>query len=130
MGVLRVGEFTAPSANNLSGRVLQLSDIAFKTPVSPWLQGQQTKQVHVTIRYSKTDQRGRSTTLILSETKFKATCPFCTLEEYVSLRTPGVGKLFFLISHHSRVTNSLLLSKNRCCHKTLAVKGLLRTLLE
>ena len=91
-GFLRVGEFTAPSVNKFSGRVLQLSDIAFKTTVS---QGQQTKQVHVTIRYSKTDQRGRSTTLVLSQTKFKATCPFRTLEEYVSLRTPGVGQLFW-----------------------------------
>ena len=95
-GFLRVGEFTALSANKLSGRVLQLSDIAFKTAVS---QGQQTKQVHVIIRYSKPDQRGRSTSTLvlscLSEAKFKATCPFRTLEEYVSLRTPGVGQLFW-----------------------------------
>ena len=91
-GFLRVGEFTAQSANKSSGRVLQMSDITFKTAMS---KGQQTKQVHVTIRFSKTDQRGRATTLVLSETKVKATCPVRTLEEYLALRTPGLGQLFW-----------------------------------
>ena len=90
-GFLRVGEFTAVSSNRSSGRVLQLNDIVLMPT-----QGQNSKKcVHVTIRYSKTDQRGKSTTLIIPETADQATCPVRALTRYLAMRTPGAGQLFW-----------------------------------
>ena len=59
-GFLRVGEFTATSSRNLSDRVLQKSDISFSSKGHP-----KKPCVEITIRFSKTDQRGTSTTLII-----------------------------------------------------------------
>lgn len=89
-GLLRVGEFTISSANQKADHVLLLSDISF----SPQ-QGGQLDQVYIKIRYSKTDQRGRSHTLVLPETTPTAMCPVHALREYLAMRTPGVGQLFW-----------------------------------
>ena len=91
-GFLRVSEFTVSSANGAVGRGLHLADIAFTKAES---QGQTTEQVVVTIRYSKTDQRGQSSSVVLPENKVKDMCPVYMLKQYLTLRTPGAGQLFW-----------------------------------
>lgn len=87
---LRVSEFTALSKNKISDRALQIGDVRF-VPAQVHGEG----HMHVTIRYSKTDQRGRSTTLIIPEARETDVCPVRALKRYIDMRTPGEGQLFW-----------------------------------
>ena len=93
-GSLRVSEFTALSKTKISNRALQIGDITF-VPA----QGQGEGDMHVTIRYSKIDQRGRSTTFIIPEARDTDVCPVPgpvrALTRYIDVRTSGEGQLFW-----------------------------------
>jgi len=114
---LRVGEFTTSGTNQEHGRALQMSDIALKVSVSG---GKRIEQVHVTIRFSKTDQSGRSTTLIISESgDGQNTCPVLAMKQYLAMRTQGAGQLFWHFDkspltryQFSAVVKKSLLAKN------------------
>lgn len=54
------------------------------------------KYVKVTIRQSKTDQLGHSSTLFLSETRGQA-CPVMAVVDYLQVRAQGLGQGQFLV---------------------------------
>ena len=59
------------------------------------IKGRCVEQVLVTIRFSKTDQCGKSTTLLITESNSKGTCPVYTLKAFLAMRSPGNGALFW-----------------------------------
>jgi hypothetical protein len=72
-GLLRIGKFTANTYKNESGRLLQIKDIRlFATP----------PRIQMTIRKSKTDQNGKTFTLVINSAKAQLICPvrpICTI---------------------------------------------------
>ena len=89
-GFLRVSEFTAQSKNRPAGKALQIDDIAILD------RGRNAGRcIHLRIRFSKTDQRGRSTTLIIPKTGNDVLCPVNSLSRYLNMRSPGEGQLFW-----------------------------------
>lgn len=77
-GFLRVGELTSKSLKSLDPRPLRLGDIDIETRSGH-------KQVKMTIRQSKTDQVGQSTTLYLLGTG-GPTCPVTSLSKFLAVR--------------------------------------------
>lgn len=85
-GFLRVGEITATSAD-LTSRVLSLDDVKISSDKS---------HLRITIRSSKTDQRGQGVTLQIAATH-DAICPVQALLEYLHVRPVDIkrpGPLF------------------------------------
>lgn len=88
-GFLRVGELTSKSLKSQDLRPLQFGDIAI-------VEANGYKHVKVTIRQSKTDQLGYSSTLFLSETTGQA-CPVMAVVNYLKVRAQGSGQGQFLV---------------------------------
>lgn len=83
-GFLRVGEFTCISKRGDASRVLGIGDIKSEAG---------GKSVEVTIRYSKTDQSGRSTTLVISARDGEF-CQVRALANFTRIRPHIGGQLF------------------------------------
>ena len=84
----RIGELTSKSLKHYDPRPLRRNDIDILTSL-----GQ--RQVKMTIRQSKTDQLGHSSTLYLSQTGGPA-CPVTSLAEFLAVRnhnTPADSQL-------------------------------------
>ena len=82
-GFLRISEFTAISKNKSADKGLQLDDVLI------------TNRGHeLCIKYSKTDQRGLSTTPIIPESKTEELCPVNALCQYLDMRKQDQGQLF------------------------------------
>ena len=85
-GFLRVGELTTWNRADTSGRAIAISDIA--------LAGAGEGASHVRIRFSKTDQRGRSTTITINRGASSQLCPINALEKFLDVRPVSSGLLF------------------------------------
>ena len=82
-GLFRIGEFVADTKGRAQRSVLLLSDIA--------IQGNSLK---VTIRFSKTDQKGLSTGLTLKGQSGNPLCPVEAIKEFLASRGQRAGPLF------------------------------------
>lgn len=88
-GFLRVSEFTAPSKNCAAVKALQIDDVSLNSD-------QHGKRcIKLRIRFSKTDQHGRSTTLIIPDTDVGGFNLVNVLNRFLEVRTPGKGPLFW-----------------------------------
>lgn len=85
-GFLRVGEFTAKSKNAPVHNILSIADVSFSSGPP--------QHMEVTIRYSKTDQRGRSTTLHFTKGDDISVCPIMAVARFVEIRPTVPGPLF------------------------------------
>ena len=70
---LRVGEFTAASRTHSKSTVLQVQDISCS---------HDSNSLHICIRQSKTDQRGKTTVLVLSAFPDKFLCSIYAIQQY------------------------------------------------
>ena len=84
-GFLRVSEFTCKSKNAISDKVLALCDVSIDS---------NGKMLNLRIRYSKTDQRGASTTLTLFDSDHQILSPVKALRDYLLVRPQIHGPLF------------------------------------
>ena len=73
---LRVGEITVTQYRN-DQNTLKYSDITLD---------ENKGVLYVNVRFSKTDQTGKSTTLIVQEKPLKSICPLNTLKQYFKMR--------------------------------------------
>ena len=101
-GFLRVGEVAVAQKNAESKFVIQRSDVTFKE-----------NEALVTIKHSKTDQQGKSVTLIFSPSISKEICPVSLLKQYLQKRPSVDGPLFchFNCAPITRYQVSSLLSR-------------------
>ena len=86
-GFLRVGEFTVQRQSDDGRKILAKDDIQ-------WGQEENSHFMLVQIRFSKTDQHGRGTTLKIKENKTEGTCPVKAMETYLRVRPKEKGPLF------------------------------------
>jgi hypothetical protein len=103
-GLLWVGEFTANTYKDESDRPLQINDIRLlATP--PRIQLHQefnsTKnsnppRIQMTIRKSKTDQRGKTFTLIINSAKEQLICPVRAMQTYLLMRPTDLCDQLFI----------------------------------
>lgn len=91
-GFLRVGELTSKSLKHKDTRPLRRSDIDIMV-------GSGRSQVKMTIRQSKTDQLGQSTTLFLLETGGPA-CPVGSLSKFLAVRHDNMAPDSQLLVHY------------------------------
>jgi len=84
-GFLRVGEFTSAGRYSDDSKSLTVNDVS----ILPDLQCLQ-----VTIRYSKTDQRGSAVTMQIGRAMNVELCPVKAMWEYLQARPPVPGLLF------------------------------------
>ena len=81
---LRVGEMSLTSNSSID-RIIQKEDIFVK---------HESNQLFIKVKCSKTDQRGRLTTLVVESNPLHNICPLNTLEKYLQLRQKASGPLF------------------------------------
>ena len=81
-GFLRIGEIAIVSKDRDAFKVVQFRDIKMYD-----------QEVHFTVRYSKTDQLGKSTTLVFTEKNDKTICPVRRLKDYMKVRPNVEGPL-------------------------------------
>ena len=82
---LRVGEFTIASKRGLCSDVLLIGDVNFVSDHSA---------LRVTIRGSKTDQRGVGVQLLIEAGADPKVCPVKVLSDYMDVRPGGQGPFF------------------------------------
>jgi hypothetical protein len=87
-GFFRISELVAHSVS-CSGRAVRRDDINIDSDCN----------LHVTVRYSKTDQRGQSTTLVIKNIGDDVICPVSAIQEYLSARPVIDGPLFCHFNH-------------------------------
>ena len=80
---LRVGEIAMPNMN--SNHIVKISDVAFDS---------KAEILYVAIIFSKTDQLGHQTTLILKRSVHTSLCPVNLMLNYFSMRPNVEGSLF------------------------------------
>lgn len=85
-GFLRVGEFTCASKNSDPSRIIALGDVSF--------QGCNQSQLVVIIRYSKTDQVGRSTSITIDSFRDPTMCPVSSMHSFLDARPLVQGPAF------------------------------------
>jgi len=83
-GFLRVGEYSCDSMSSGSSRVLTPADIRFND----------SNQIEVRIRFSKTDQRGNSSIIFIGSIQDGHLCPTLALKEFLRIRPQSDGPLF------------------------------------
>lgn len=82
-GYLRVGEIAMSNLN--SNHVVKISDVLFDC---------KAEILYVTIPFSKTDQLGHKTTLMLKRSVHTSVCPVNLMLNYFSMRPNMEGPLF------------------------------------
>ena len=82
-GFMRVGELVVHSKDSVTSRVVQLSDVILRG-----------SEVMLNIRFSKTDQNGRSVSLIFTSCQDQQICPVALLYRYIQQRPCIDGPLF------------------------------------
>ena len=101
-GFLRVGEIAIKTKNEDSSFIIQKTDVSIVK-----------NEAFVKLRYSKTDQQGKSVTLVFSPSKSTEICPVLLLKQYLRKR-PAVGGALFCHFNGNPITRfevSSLLSK-------------------
>ena len=83
-GFLRVGEMTLMSRNAHSTKVLQLSDVKIVN-----------NSCHLCIRFSKTDQTGKTVTLVIPSAQDSTICPISNLQKYLAVRINTSSSVLF-----------------------------------
>ncbi len=81
---LRVGEFTTKSKKDRGEKVLSIGDVSF--PKSD------CSVVQLCLRFSKTDQLGRSSTVVLHQHAGSPLCPVAALRVFLAARPHGVRR--------------------------------------
>ncbi|XP_054830401.1 integrase/recombinase xerD homolog [Eublepharis macularius] len=79
-GAFRAGELVAGSRRDPSGRALALRDVAVAR-----------HKVAITIRHSKTDQRGRGVTVLLRSSRDRAICPVRAIQSFLVVQPHSPG---------------------------------------
>ncbi len=87
-GFLRVGEFTCSSKKASSERILSIQDVSFQG------QGSLQTSLLITIRYSKTDQRGLRSYLRIDGAGESPVCPVKAMLDFLKVRPNHQGALF------------------------------------
>ena len=82
-GLFRIGELVCNNKRQPQSKVLHLRDIAFKED-----------SMKVTVRFSKTDQTGKSSSAILKGKKGSPLCPVQATKNYIAKRGIHAGPLF------------------------------------
>lgn len=85
-GFLRASEYCALTKKGDTSKMLQIGDVSFSSPNLSF--------VEITIRSSKTDQRGASVKIRFTEHKVVELCPVRALSNFIEIRPPGGGPLF------------------------------------
>ena len=82
-GLLRIREMVCQNKYEPTSKVLQINDIAFKK-----------NSIKVTIRFLKTDQKGKSSSLIFQGKEKEKLCPVQGMRNYIARRGQHAGPLF------------------------------------
>lgn len=82
-GFLRIGEMIAGGKSGDNSRIIQVSDVSMYD-----------ENVKITLRFSKTDQLGKSATLLFYRSQQKQICPVTLLKEFLQVRPKVPGPLF------------------------------------
>ncbi|XP_054841826.1 integrase/recombinase xerD homolog [Eublepharis macularius] len=102
-GALRAGELVAGSRADTSGRALSFTDVSW----SP-------RQVLISIRRSKTDQRGKGAAVCLRASRRGPVCPVRAVGAYLQVRPPQQGP-FLIHRDLSPLTRYQFASLLRAC---------------
>ena len=86
-GLLRVSEFTVDSRSGVCDRVIHVQDVIV-------CHGAESSHMLVTIRFSKTDQYGASTTLRIKGNNLVGSCPVEAMARYLEVRPLTHGPIF------------------------------------
>ncbi|XP_054844607.1 integrase/recombinase xerD homolog [Eublepharis macularius] len=105
-GALRVSELVAGSQADTSGRALSFTDVSW----SP-------RQVVITTRRSKTDQRGKGAAICLRAARQGAACPVRAVKAYLGIRPQQQGP-FLIHRDLSPLTRYQFSSLLRACLET------------
>ena len=105
---LRVGEIAVCNANE--NHVIKRSNIVFDS---------KSEELYLTIPYSKTDQLGQTTTLILEQRVHTSVCPVKILLDYLSVRSNVEGPLFCHMNNQCLTRYQF----SKMLHNTLAFIG-------
>jgi hypothetical protein len=82
-GLFRIGELICTNKKTAQKGVLQINDIAFRD-----------NSMKIMIRFSKTDQLGKSTTMIIEGNPSSTLCPVQAAKEFIESRGQYAGPLF------------------------------------
>ena len=89
VGLLRVGEITSQSKGRAGKHVIHISDIKL-------VHKQDSVDLHLMIRSSKTDQHSHSTTLIICSQTDNSICPVHLLKGYLEVRQHALDSNLYL----------------------------------
>ncbi|KAJ8307959.1 hypothetical protein KUTeg_014489 [Tegillarca granosa] len=106
-GFLRVGEIALSNCKSNSSTVLSISDISI-----------QNSMLKVKIRFSKTDQFGKTTTLYIDSVPSSVVCPVNAMKAYLSVR-PAASNILFCHSDCKPLTQYQFSSVLKKCLKFL-----------
>ena len=87
----------ADSKTSDTSRIILISDVAI-------LSG----NISITLRFSKTDQLGKSVTLVFYPCEQKQICPVSLIKRYMQVRPKIQGPLFAIIVVNHRLGTNLL----------------------
>ncbi|KAJ8306730.1 hypothetical protein KUTeg_015771 [Tegillarca granosa] len=104
-GFLRVGEIALSNCKSNSSTVLSISDISI-----------QTSMLKVKIRFSKTDQFGKTTSLYIDSVPSSVVCPVNAMKAYLSVR-PASSNILFCHSECKPLTQYQFSSVLKKCLK-------------
>ena len=82
-GLFRIGELVCKNKYLASNNALQFDDIVFKNDL-----------MKITIRFSKTDQTGKSTAIILKGDANSKICPVSAMRAFINIRGCHEGPIF------------------------------------
>lgn len=82
-GFMRIGEIAAKCKKDCTSRLVQFSDLSIAD-----------NECKLNIRFSKTDQCGKSITLVFVECQTKSICPVRLLQKFCKERPVSAGPLF------------------------------------
>ena len=101
-----MGEFRAPSKSGNCSRIVALRDVQFEDSAHSILT--------VTLRYSKTDQRGKSAVLRFYKNGSSPLCPVQAVIQYLCLRPQEEGPLFTHFDGSPLTTNQFRRVFQKC----------------
>lgn len=91
---LRIGELSASSKCDLSGKALKITDVKIRHKGASSI----ASHLQVCIRSSKTDQRGKTCQLLLKKSTHNGLCPVVSLYAYLNIR-PSLGNTQLFVHH-------------------------------
>ena len=119
--MLRISELATKNATDESGHALNKDNITFHSA------GREV-EMHVKISSSKTDQKGRATTLVLKSQADFLICPINLVRKYLAIRSKGqnCSNIFFVHLNGSALTkyqcSSILQKSLKFCDVPLHIR--------